>query len=57
MTSQELLSPQDHGQVRLLPRVGMEPHFVEIVPGEFVAAAMPSEDLNAFPVRIRIPIL
>jgi hypothetical protein len=40
MTSHELLSPQDHGQLRLLPRTGMEPHFVEIVPSEFVAAAI-----------------
>lgn len=40
MTSHELLSPQDHGQLRVLPRTGLEPHFVEIVPGEFVAAAI-----------------
>ena len=40
MTSHELLSPQDHGQLRLLPRSGVEPHFVEIVPSEFVAAAI-----------------
>jgi hypothetical protein len=40
MTSHELLSPQDHGQLRLLPRKDVEPHFVQIVPGEFVAAAI-----------------
>lgn len=40
MTSHELLNPQDHAQLRLLPRTGMEPHFVEIVPSEFVAAAI-----------------
>jgi hypothetical protein len=40
MTSQELLNPQDHGQLRLLPRMGAQPHFVQIVPGEFVAAAI-----------------
>jgi hypothetical protein len=40
MTRHELLSPQDHGQLRLLPRRGVEPHFVQIVPGEFVAAAI-----------------
>ena len=40
MTRHELLSPQDHGQLRLLPRSGVEPHFVEIVPSEFVAAAI-----------------
>lgn len=40
MTSHELLNPQDHGQLRLLPRKGAEPHFVQIVPSEFVAAAI-----------------
>jgi len=42
MTSHELLTPQDHGQLRLLPRRGVEPHFVQIVPSEFVAAAIAS---------------
>lgn len=40
MTSHELLSPQDHVQLRLQPRRGTEPHFIEIVPSEFVAAAI-----------------
>lgn len=40
MTTHQLLTPQDHGQLRVLPRVGAEPHFVQIVPGEFVAAAI-----------------
>lgn len=40
MASHELLSPQDHAQLRLLPRRDVEPHFVEIVPGEFQAAAI-----------------
>lgn len=40
MASQQLLNPQDHGQLRLLPRCGVEPHFVQIVPSEFVAAAV-----------------
>lgn len=40
MTTHQLLNPQDHGQVRLLRRMGTEPHFVQIVPSEFVAAAI-----------------
>ncbi|GFE80117.1 SapC family protein [Steroidobacter agaridevorans] len=40
MTNHQLLNPQDHGQLRLLPRAGVEPHFVQIVPSEFVAAAI-----------------
>lgn len=36
----ELLNPQDHKQLRLRPRSGPTPHFVQIVPGEFVAAAV-----------------
>jgi hypothetical protein len=42
MTSHQLLNPQDHGQLRLLPRAGSEPHFVQIVPSEFVAGAVSS---------------
>jgi hypothetical protein len=40
MASHELLSPQDHAQLRLLPRRNVEPYFVEIVPSEFLAAAI-----------------
>lgn len=40
MTNHQLLNPQDHGQLRVLPRRGAEPHFVQIVPAEFVAAAI-----------------
>lgn len=40
MASHELLNPQDHGRLRLLRGRGPEPHFVQIVPGEFVAAAI-----------------
>ncbi len=40
MTNHQLLNPQDHAHLRLLPRSGAEPHFVQIVPGEFVAAAI-----------------
>jgi len=40
VTNHQLLDPQEHGQLRLLPRVGVEPHFVQIVPSEFVAAAI-----------------
>ena len=40
MATHELLNPQDHAQLRLLPRTGAEPHFVQIVPSEFVAAAI-----------------
>jgi hypothetical protein len=39
MSSLERLNPQDHGQLRLRPRTGPEPHFVQIVPVEFAAAA------------------
>ncbi|HEY0687331.1 MAG TPA: SapC family protein [Steroidobacter sp.] len=40
MATHELLNPQDHAHLRLLPRQGAEPHFVQIVPGEFVSAAV-----------------
>lgn len=40
MSSLERLNPQDHGQLRLRPRAGPEPHFVQIVPVEFAAAAV-----------------
>jgi hypothetical protein len=40
MASHELLNPQDHGRLRLLPRKHWEPHFIEIVPAEFVAASI-----------------
>lgn len=40
MTSHELLTPHDHAQLRLLPRSNADPHFVEIVPAEFAAAAI-----------------
>jgi hypothetical protein len=40
MRSLEVLNPQDHGQLRLRPRSDAEPHFVQIVPSEFVAAAV-----------------
>lgn len=39
MSSLERLNPQDHGQLRFCPRSGPEPHFVQIVPVEFAAAA------------------
>lgn len=39
MSSLERLNPQDHGHLRLRPRSGPEPHFVQIVPVEFAAAA------------------
>jgi hypothetical protein len=39
MSKLEPLNPQDHGRLRLRPRVGVEPHFVQIVPMEFPAAA------------------
>lgn len=38
-TSLERLNPQDHGHLRLRPRTTPEPHFIQIVPAEFVAAA------------------
>lgn len=40
MSSLERLSPQDHGHLRLRPRSAPEPHFVQIVPIEFAAAAV-----------------
>lgn len=39
MSRLERLNPQDHGHLQLLPRNGLEPHFVQIVPLEFAAAA------------------
>jgi hypothetical protein len=39
MSSLERLNPQDHGHLRLRSRSGPEPHFVQIVPIEFPAAA------------------
>jgi hypothetical protein len=38
-TSLERLNPQDHGRLRLRPRTDSEPHFIQIVPAEFVGAA------------------
>lgn len=35
----ERLNPKDHGRLRLRPRIQPEPHFVQIVPAEFAAAA------------------
>lgn len=35
----ERLNPQDHGRLRLRPRTGPEPHFIQIVPAEFASAA------------------
>ena len=40
MSNLERLNPQDHGQLRLRPRTDPEPHFVQIVPAEFAAAAV-----------------
>ena len=40
MSSLEPLNPHDHGHLRLRPRSGPEPHFVQIVPVEFAAAAV-----------------
>lgn len=40
MATHELLDPQNHSRLRLLPRSGAEPHFVQVVPSEFVAAAI-----------------
>lgn len=40
MSSLERLNSQDHGHLRLRPRSGPEPHFVQIVPIEFAAAAV-----------------
>jgi hypothetical protein len=39
MTTQEMLNPQDHSQLRLRPGE-REPHFVQIVASEFAAAAL-----------------
>lgn len=39
-TSLERLNPQDHAHLRLRPRIGPEPHFIQIVPAEFAAAAV-----------------
>lgn len=39
MSKLEPLNPQDHGRLRLRSRSGPEPHFVQIVPMEFPAAA------------------
>jgi hypothetical protein len=39
MSRLERLNPQDHARLRLRPRTGLEPHFVQIVPAEFTAAA------------------
>jgi hypothetical protein len=39
MSSLERLNPQDHGHLRVSQRSGPEPHFVQIVPFEFAAAA------------------
>jgi hypothetical protein len=38
-TSHERLNPQDHGHLRLRARANPEPHFIQIVPAEFAAAA------------------
>lgn len=45
-TNLERLSPQDHKHLRLRPRIGPEPHFIQIVPAEFVGAA------TCFPVLL-----
>jgi hypothetical protein len=39
-TNLEPLSARNHAQLRLVPRRDPEPHFIEIVPSEFVAAAI-----------------
>ena len=39
MPTLELLNPQTHGQLRLRTRQEPAPHFVQIVPSEFAAAA------------------
>jgi hypothetical protein len=39
MSRLERLNPQDHAHLRLSPRTGPEPHFVQIVPAEFAVAA------------------
>ena len=40
MTTHQLLNPQDHGHLRVSSRKAPEPHFVQIVPSEFVGAAI-----------------
>jgi hypothetical protein len=42
MPKYEPLNPQDHGRLRLRPREGTDPHFVQIVAGEFGVAAASS---------------
>ena len=42
MPRHELLNPQAHGHLRLRPRSGADPHFVQIVASEFPAAAVSS---------------
>jgi hypothetical protein len=39
-SSLERLNPQEHGHLRLRARTEPEPHFVQIVPAEFAAAAV-----------------
>ena len=39
MSRLERLNPQHHAHLRLRPRTGPDPHFIEIVPAEFAAAA------------------
>jgi len=39
MSQLEQLNPQDHDHLRLRPRSAPEPHFVQVVPGEYAAAA------------------
>jgi len=38
-TRLERLNAQDHGHLRLRPRTDPEPHFIQLVPAEFAAAA------------------
>jgi hypothetical protein len=42
MPTYEPLNPQDHARLRLRPRSAADPHFVQIVASEFVAAAASS---------------
>lgn len=42
MPKYEPLNPQAHGHLRLRPRSGPDPHFVQIVTSEFTAAAVSS---------------
>jgi hypothetical protein len=42
MPRYEPLNPQDHGRLRVRPRTGTDPHFVQIVASEFAAAAASS---------------